>query len=93
MPAETVLELVKLFETHGIEVIVDGGWGVDVLLGEQTRPHADLDIAMPHKFVLELRKLLEAQGYQELPRPDSWGCNFVMGDEHGHRVDYPHLHL
>jgi lincosamide nucleotidyltransferase A/C/D/E len=28
----------------GIGIWIDGGWGVDGLLGEETRPHADLDI-------------------------------------------------
>jgi lincosamide nucleotidyltransferase A/C/D/E len=87
MPAETVRELVQLFDEHGIQVIVDGGWGVDVLLGEQTRPHADLDIALPHKFVPEVRKLLLVHGYLDVPRPDKRECNFVMGDEKGHLVD------
>jgi lincosamide nucleotidyltransferase A/C/D/E len=27
----------------GIEIWIEGGWGVDALLGEQTRPVADLD--------------------------------------------------
>jgi lincosamide nucleotidyltransferase A/C/D/E len=51
MTAEDVLELVILFEQNGIEVILDGGWAVDALLGVQTRPHEDLDVAMPHKYV------------------------------------------
>ena len=33
-----------LFDELGIEVWIDGGWGVDALLGECTRPHQDLDI-------------------------------------------------
>lgn len=33
------LELVAQFD-----VWVDGGWGVDALLGKQTRPHSDLDL-------------------------------------------------
>ena len=30
----------------GVTYWVDGGWGVDALLGEQTREHADLDLAL-----------------------------------------------
>ena len=87
MTAKEVVEVMKLFEQHGIEVYVDGGWGVDALLGEQTRRHDDLDIAMPHKFVEKLRELLEAQGYKDVPRDDTRDCNFVMGDNHGHLID------
>ena len=33
-------------EGCSIEVVVEGGWGVDAKLGRQSRPHADLDIAV-----------------------------------------------
>jgi lincosamide nucleotidyltransferase A/C/D/E len=87
MTSADVLELVKLFDENQIEVIIDGGWGVDALLGEQTRPHADLDIAMPHKYVPQIRAVLEVRGYKEVPRPDSRDCNFVLGDDWGHEID------
>jgi lincosamide nucleotidyltransferase A/C/D/E len=87
MPPETVLGLVRLFDLHHLEVIVDGGWAVDALLGEQTRPHADLDIAIPHQHVPELRRLLEQDGYTNVPRTDTRPYNFVLGDDQGHLVD------
>jgi lincosamide nucleotidyltransferase A/C/D/E len=88
MSADAVVQLLRLFEQHGIEVVVDGGWGVDALLGEQTRFHADLDIAVEHKDVPKLRALLEARGYKDVPRDDTRDCNFVMGNEQGHEVDF-----
>jgi len=33
-----VIDLYTQLENLGIEVWLDGGWGVDALLGEQTRP-------------------------------------------------------
>jgi lincosamide nucleotidyltransferase A/C/D/E len=87
MTADDVLEIARLFDQKGIEFYVDGGWAVDILLGEQTRPHADLDLAIQHKDVPSLRSLLEARGYRELPRDDSWECNFVLGDDVGREVD------
>jgi lincosamide nucleotidyltransferase A/C/D/E len=88
MSGDVVVQLLRLFEQHGIEVVVDGGWGVDALLGEQTRSHGDFDIALEHKDVPKLRALLEAQGYKDVPRDDTRDCNFVMGDEQGHEVDF-----
>jgi lincosamide nucleotidyltransferase A/C/D/E len=88
MTAEDVLELVILFEQNGIELILDGGWGVDALLSVQTRTHEDLDVAMPHKYVPLARSLLEARGYTDVPRTDTRDCNFVLGDELGHLVDF-----
>ena len=87
MPASAVAELVELFNSHGLEFYVDGGWAVDACLGKQTRPHGDLDIATPHSFVPRIRALLGEHGYVEIPRDDSWECNFVLADEHGHEVD------
>ncbi|MCP4755376.1 MAG: nucleotidyltransferase family protein [Proteobacteria bacterium] len=87
MTASDVVEIVKLLTDNGIELYVDGGWSVDALLSEQTRPHADLDIAVRHKDVPRLRRLLESRGYGETPRDDSWECNFVLADESGHEID------
>jgi len=43
MRAEEVIALYTLLAEHGVCVWIDGGWGIDALLGEQTRPHKDLD--------------------------------------------------
>lgn len=87
MTASDVVDFVRLLDQHQIEVYLDGGWAVDALLGEQTRTHADLDIAIQHKDVARLRELLAARGYKDVPRKDTRECNFVMGDEAGHQID------
>ena len=87
MTATDAVEIIQFLAENCINVHVDGGWGVDALLGEQTRPHADLDIAMEHAGVPKLRELLESRGYREIPRDDSWECNFVLADESRHEVD------
>jgi lincosamide nucleotidyltransferase A/C/D/E len=89
MSGDVVVQLMQLFDQNGIDVVVDGGWGVEALLGEQTRSHKDLDIAVQHKDVPKLRELLEARGYKDVPRNDSWECNFVMGHDKGHEVTTP----
>ena len=38
MTAQDVVGLLDIFGEHGINFWIDGGWGVDALLGEQTRP-------------------------------------------------------
>ncbi len=87
MPAGEVVELVRSFTRHRIKVILDGGWGVDALLGYQSRPHSDLDIVLAYDDVPRLRALLEAEGYTDVPRPDTRPINFVMGDDSGHLID------
>ncbi len=88
MTAADVVDFVTLMAQNGIEVILDGGWGVDALLGRQTRPHADLDIAVNHADVPRIRALLEARGYADVPRDDTRDCNFVMGDADGRQIDF-----
>jgi len=43
-----VLEILRELRAAGCRFWVGGGWGVDVLLGRQTRPHRDLDLAVEH---------------------------------------------
>ncbi|MFO7586359.1 MAG: AAC(3) family N-acetyltransferase, partial [Anaerolineales bacterium] len=88
MTAADVVAFIELLRGHGIEVCLDGGWGVDALLGWQSRPHADLDIALEHRHVPTVRALLEARGYRDVPRDDTRDCNFVLGDEMGRLVDF-----
>lgn len=87
MTAADVLAFVDLCAQHDIDVCVDGGWGVDALLGYQSRIHTDLDVALPHKDATLIRGLLEARGFCEVPRDDTWECNWVMGDSHGRLID------
>jgi lincosamide nucleotidyltransferase A/C/D/E len=44
MPSERVPEVMEALESRDVRAWVAGGWGVDALIGEETRPHADLDI-------------------------------------------------
>ena len=87
MTADNVLNLYNIFKENGVIVWIDGGWGVDALLGLQTREHADLDIAVHRKDNAKLRLLLENGGYQEDPREDSSEFMYVMKNETGICVD------
>ena len=46
MATSRVLELLDFLDDHQIRVWLSGGWGVDALLGRQTREHDDLDITI-----------------------------------------------
>ena len=46
MSAPTVLEVLGLLATAGVEGWVAGGWGIDALVGRETRRHYDLDIVI-----------------------------------------------
>lgn len=64
MEAEEVVRLLDLFDAAGIEVWVDGGWGVDALLEEQTREHDDLDLVAHLAAAQRIVRLLEDEGYE-----------------------------
>ena len=87
MTAADVIDLYAQLTDLGIQIWIDGGWGVDALLGEQTRPHGDLDIVIQQKDVPRLRELLEPQGYRDVERDDTSPWNFVLGDDDGREVD------
>jgi len=78
MNSSKVIEIYKLLTDNNIEVWLDGGWGVDALLGKQTREHGDVDIVIQRKDVLKLRKLLSEKKYQEVKRDDTSDWNFVL---------------
>ena len=71
-----------------VEVWLDGGWAVDAWLGRQTRPHADIDIVIESKDLATLVDALRKRGYDDVPRDDTRGWNFVLGDRDGHEVDF-----
>jgi lincosamide nucleotidyltransferase A/C/D/E len=87
MSATDVATLYDRLEALGVRIWIDGGWGVDALLGEQTRPHGDLDIAIQQVDVPRLRSLLEIDGYADVPRDDTQPWNFVLGDSAGRLID------
>ncbi len=85
MTAEDVLELLDLFEAAGVGAWLNGGWGVDALLGEQTRAHEDLDIAIRTEDNPVVVPALEAAGFR-LYRDDG-PFNYVMEDARGRLLD------
>ena len=80
-----VVELVELLEAAHVAVWVDGGWGVDALLGEQTRDHADLDVAVPTRQLPQVRNVLSKASFVLLR--DDGPYNVVLGDEAGRVID------
>ena len=60
MTVDKVHWFLDLFDELGIKVWIDGGWGVDALLGECTRDHQDLDIIISWEDSAILTKALFA---------------------------------
>src|SRR5437870_2551951 len=83
MNSADVIDLYTILENLGVEIWID----VDALLGEQTRPHKDLDIAIQQKDIPILRHLLQTRGYTDIKLEDARAWNFVLGDEDSREID------
>lgn len=66
MTENDIIDLLKKIDLIGIEVWIDGGWGVDALLGQQTRPHNDIDIFIQKKDGAVFTEMLISNGYNEV---------------------------
>jgi lincosamide nucleotidyltransferase A/C/D/E len=88
MTAADVVAFVELMDGLGIRVWLDGGWAVDACLGEQTRRHGDLDIAIEQRDVEAAVAALRDRGFGPVPRDDTRPWNFVLGDGAGRQVDF-----
>lgn len=93
MGKKDVIDLYNKLENLNIKIWIDGGWGVDALLGKQTRFHKDLDIAIQQKDISTFRKLLEEQGFHEIKLDIAQPHNFVLADEHNNEIDVHVINL
>lgn len=59
-----VLAFVEQMQREGRTFWVAGGWGVDALVGKQTRPHQDLDVAVDKRQFDAIVAQLGEQGYR-----------------------------
>jgi lincosamide nucleotidyltransferase A/C/D/E len=85
MAAEEVKRLLTLLQGSGVEAWIDGGWGVDALLGTQVREHDDLDLIVAQADVVTLMTLLQRAGYRHVA--GSAPKSFVFVDADGRQVD------
>ena len=85
MDAGRALGLLSALRSREISVWLDGGWAVDALLGEQTRPHDDLDLVSRLEDSAAIEEALGERGYilagGRLPH------SFELVDVEGHQVD------
>lgn len=83
MTCEDVLDILAALTSA--DVWIGGGWGVDALAGEQTRPHDDLDLM--HREEQEPR-VLEALAKLGFAETLSWRpVRFVLTDPAGREID------
>ncbi|MFG2659139.1 nucleotidyltransferase domain-containing protein [Streptomyces sp. NPDC048425] len=86
MTADDVQSVLTLLRRANVDLWIGGGWGIDALLGEQTREHRDLDLMH--------RQHQEAAALAALGEPgfvESVNCRpirFVMTAADGREIDF-----
>jgi lincosamide nucleotidyltransferase A/C/D/E len=81
MTLEDVVDVLTALDAGGIDYWVDGGWGIDALLGRQTREHRDLDLGVGLDDVPRIEALLPQF------RHESGESGLLLKDERGRVVD------
>ena len=85
MSATDVAAILDRLEGAGLTVWVDGGWGIDALVGRQTRPHDDLDLVVRRDEVRAVERELAGLGYVRAGGTPPMSFESVDGD--GRQVD------
>ena len=78
--AQDVISIYQRLLSNRIRVWLTGGWGIDALLQQQTRPHKDLDVILLLDDVVRMRELLAGDGYA---LKELWSENCWVVDGHG----------
>jgi len=80
-----VLGLLDRFASAGVRVWIDGGWGVDALVGRRRRAHDDLDVVVSIDDVPRVQDVLRRAGYTFRDRDAP--LSFMTVDADGRQVD------
>jgi predicted nucleotidyltransferase len=72
----------------GVDVWVDGGWGVDALVGRQTRSHEDLDLVLDRGGLAAAQSALAALGFvPDASARQAMPARAVLRDDRGRMID------
>jgi lincosamide nucleotidyltransferase A/C/D/E len=85
MTAERVLELLAVLRSAGVHATLDGGWGVDALLGRETRAHEDLDLVVALVDAPRIQQALAPLGFAL--HEDHLPVRFVL-QRNGEPIDF-----
>lgn len=85
MTESDLLDLLGRLDEVGTAYWLDGGWGVDALLGEQTRAHGDVDLVVHRSDLGRVQEVLHQRGYAVLR--DWLPAAIAFRDGDGREVD------
>ena len=85
MTAPDILRVMAALGDAGVDAWIAGGWGVDAVLGEETRAHRDLDLAVRSSSLETAIEVLDRLGHA--PTVDLLPVRLVVEDPVGRSVD------
>jgi lincosamide nucleotidyltransferase A/C/D/E len=91
MTGAEVARIVAYLESAGARIWLDGGWGVDALVGEETRPHSDLDAVVELDKTDSIIAALAPLGFQV--EADDRPTRLVLAASDGRHIDFHPLVL
>jgi lincosamide nucleotidyltransferase A/C/D/E len=89
--ASHVLRILGILHGADVETWVAGGWGIDALLGAESREHRDLDVLIPHSETIASYETLRGAGFRLTT--DRFPTRFEMIDGAGSVVDVHPIRL
>jgi lincosamide nucleotidyltransferase A/C/D/E len=85
-------DVIQILETLGgwrIGTWIDGGWGIDALLGEQIRAHQDLDLVIHRDTCGSAQDTLAALGFEHATQAEpGLPARLVLRDPSDRQVDF-----
>ncbi|MER7666416.1 amino acid transporter [Streptomyces sp. NPDC096193] len=85
MTADDVLSILAVLRKVDVDIWIGGGWGIDALVGKQTRPHRDLDLMHRKSQEPAAVTALADAGFVETL--DWRPVRFVVTDPQGREID------
>ena len=82
--APDLFDLVSAFDDMAVDHWLDGGWGVDCLLGSQSRSHGDVDVVLARTDLDRVREMLATRGFRVIR---DWLPKLALRDDRGREVD------
>ena len=67
-------EILEMLSEASVKVFLDGGWGVDALIGRETRIHNDIDLFVEKKDYGKAISVITWKGYREVVMDYTTDC-------------------
>lgn len=84
------VEIISYAEDNGIDIWLDGGWGVDALLEKETRAHNDIDLFVETVNSKKFIDIIKEKGFSERKEAYTTASDTVWKDAKDRIID---LHI